>query len=404
MKRINLFTTPLLILVGWLLASCDKSSSTTPDEVSLKVETTKLELAVGETAQIKYTVTPSDARLSCTSSRPDIATVSETGLVTAVSEGVAEILIQLADQRASVTVTVTQAITQELPLLEFGVLEGDALNRVKAHEASLGRTPQEVSLSEYFVLNGYVNTNLTITACIYDFSVGNLDLIQALSKESLADCEQTRAMLRACGFSTLREETTTDGRPALYGTNDDNPKIFVLLYDDPIPDYQSTLYIIFSKKIDPVVTKLHEVVPDVQDFPSLAALKSLDETQIKSFESTLGFRAWDAEKSVDGDIVFVTNEAMQAKSNISAVIYHLDTTPDGYNELRVKLNCIQSYEELNSEPFRAWLATNGFDKNIVYDAMYGQLSAFNEKGDQCVAFYDMDSECFMLGFVDADSL
>lgn len=52
----------------------------------------------------------------------------------------------------------------------------------------------------------------------------------------------------------------------------------------------------------------------------------------------------------------------------------------------------------------AWLATNGFDKNIVYDAMYGQLSAFNEKGDQCVAFYDMDSECFMLGFVDADSL
>ncbi len=50
------------------------------------------------------------------------------------------------------------------------------------------------------------------------------------------------------------------------------------------------------------------------------------------------------------------------------------------------------------------IRTNGFDKNIVYDAMYGQLSAFNEKGDQCVAFYDMDSECFMLGFVDADSL
>ena len=404
MKRINLFTIPLLILVGWLLASCDKSSSTTPDEVSLKVETTKLELAVGETAQIKYTVTPSDARLSCTSSRPDIATVSETGLVTAVSEGVAEILIQLADQRASVTVTVTQAITQELPLLEFGALEGDALNRVKAHEASLGRTPQEVSLSEYFVLNGYVNTNLTITACIYDFSVGNLDLIQALSKESLADCEQTRAMLRACGFSTLREETTTDGRRALYGTKDDDPEIFVLLYDDPIPDYQSTLYIIFSKKVDPTVTKLHEIMPNAQDFPSLAALNSLDESQIKSFESTLGFRAWDAEMSVDGDIVFVTKEAMQAKSNIGTAIYHLDTAPDGYSELRVKLNCIQSYGDLNSEPFKAWLATNGFDKNIAYDAMYGQLSAFNERGDQCVAFYDMDNECFMLGFVNAAPL
>ena len=76
----------------------------------------------------------------------------------------------------------------------------------------------------------------------------------------------------------------------------------------------------------------------------------------------------------------------------------------GYNDLRVKLNCIQSYEELNSAPFRAWLATNGFDKNIVYDDMYGQLSAFNEKGDQCVAFYDIDGECFMLAFVDADSL
>lgn len=403
MKRINLFSIPLLILVGWLLASCDKSSSTTPDEVSLTVETTTLELAVGETAQIKYTVTPSDAHLSCTSSRPDIATVSETGLVTAVAEGATEILIQLADQSASIKVTVTQAITQELPLLEFGVLEGDALNRVKAHEASLGRTPQEVSLSEYFVLNGYVNTNLTITACIYDFSVGNLDLIQALSKESLADCEQTRAMLRACGFSTLREETTTDGRRALYGTNDDDPEIFVLLYDDPIPDYQSTLYIIFSKKVEPVVTKLHEIMPNAQDFPSLAALNSLDESQIKSFESTLGFRAWDAEMSVDGDIVFVTKEAMQAKSNIGTAIYHLDTAPDGYSELRVKLNCIQSYGDLNSEPFKAWLATNGFDKNIAYDAMYGQLSAFNERGDQCVAFYDMDNECFMLGFV-ANSL
>lgn len=52
----------------------------------------------------------------------------------------------------------------------------------------------------------------------------------------------------------------------------------------------------------------------------------------------------------------------------------------------------------------AWLANNGFDKNIVYDAMYGQLSAFNERGDPCVAFYDIDGECFMLGFVDADSL
>lgn len=404
MKRIALFTIPLLLLVGWLLASCDKSSSTTPDEVSLTVETTTLELAVGETAQIKYTVTPSDARISCTSSRPDIATVSETGLVTAVAEGVTEILIQLADQSASVKVTVTKAVTQELPLLEFGAFEGDALSRVKDHEASLGRTPQEVSLSEYFVLNGYVNTNLTITACIYDFSVGNLDLIQALSKESLADCEQTRAMLRAYGFSTLREDATTDGRRALYGTKDDDPEIFVLLYDDPIPDYQSTLYIIFSKKVDPTVTKLHEIMPNAQDFPSLAALNSLNESQIKSFESTLGFRAWDAEMSVDGDIVFVTKEEMQAKSNIGTAIYHLDTAPDGYSELRVKLNCIRSYEDLNSEPFKAWLATNGFDKNIVYDAMYGQLSAFNERGDQCVAFYDMNNECFMLGFVNSDSL
>ena len=404
MKRIDLFTIPLLLLVGWLLASCDKSSSTTPDEVSLTVETTTLELAVGETAQIKYTVTPSDARISCTSSRPDIATVSETGLVTAVAEGVTEILIQLADQSASVKVTVTKALTQELPLLEFGALEGDALSRVKDHEASLGRTPQEVSLSEYFVLDGYVNTNLTTTACIYEFSVGNLDLIQALSKESLADCKQTRAMLRACGFSTLREEKTTDGRLALYGTKDDDPEIFVLLYDDPIPDYQSTLYIIFSKKVDPTVTKLHEIVPNAQDFPSLAALNSLDESQIKSFESTLGFRAWNAEMSVDGDIAFVTKEEMQAKSNIGTAIYHLDTTPDGYNELRVKLNCIQSYEDLNSEPFKAWLATNGFDKELYYDGMYGQLFASNERGDQCVAFYDIDNECFMLGFVDASSI
>lgn len=404
MKRIDLFSIPLLLLVGWLLTSCDESSSTTLDEVSLNVETTTLELAVGETAQIKYTVTPSNAQISCTSSRPDVATVSETGLVTAVAEGSAEILIQLADHRAAISVTVSKAFTQELPLLEFGTLEGDAKNRVKAHEASLGRTPQEVSLSEYFVLDGYVNTNLTITACVYEFSVENLDLIQALSKETLADCEQTRNMLRACGFSTLREETTMDGRPALYGTKDDDPRIFVLLYDDPNPTYQSTLYIIFSKKIDLSVTKLHEIVPDAIDFPSLAALNSQDESQIKSFESTQGFRDWSAEMSVDGDIVFVTKKAMQAKSNISAVIYHLDTTLDGYNDLRVKLNCIQSYEDLNSEPFRAWLAANGFDKELHYDGMYGQLSASNEKGDQCVAFYSADNECFMLAFVAADSL
>lgn len=112
MKTKDLFAA---IAVLPALASCGG----TEKEISAKdiiLEETEFNMTVGETRQIKAEILPqntTDTILLFDSSAPDIASVSENGLVTALSEGEAAIRVSAGEKHALCNVTV-QCIPAEI--------------------------------------------------------------------------------------------------------------------------------------------------------------------------------------------------------------------------------------------------------------------------------------------------
>jgi len=74
----------------------------------LKAEIDKKTLGIGETAQITATVTPEGALVEYASLDEAVATVDDKGVVTAVGEGSADILVCSGDKIETITVTVTK--------------------------------------------------------------------------------------------------------------------------------------------------------------------------------------------------------------------------------------------------------------------------------------------------------
>ena len=96
----------------------------------IAVDPTELSLEEGETADLKATVTPSDATdptVTWTSSNPEIATVSEQGKVTAFKAGNAVITAKAGDKTADCSVTVkekfipVESISLDYTTLELGL-------------------------------------------------------------------------------------------------------------------------------------------------------------------------------------------------------------------------------------------------------------------------------------------
>ena len=158
------------------------------------------------------------------SDKTEIATVDAQGVVTAIAAGSATITLAAAGQEAQVAVTVTdngggktpQGLN-ELPILNFNPEYnfGDGLisdPEILDHEAQLGRVSQPITIGtdEYgqaiTITNSFVNTDLTITAVAYRLATEDgEDAILALSKESIADCPKTLAMLAEYGFTSLQD-------------------------------------------------------------------------------------------------------------------------------------------------------------------------------------------------------
>lgn len=86
MKK-KIFLLPLLALI---LAGCGGSQ---PTELTVVAANNKTQVVVGETVQLSVEMTPSNAKkdVTWTTSKEDVATVSEAGLVTAVKAGAARI-------------------------------------------------------------------------------------------------------------------------------------------------------------------------------------------------------------------------------------------------------------------------------------------------------------------------
>ena len=93
-------TIPLLVAMSFVM-SCSQTEVSS-ENVSIVLNINSIKLSVGETYQLNATVRPDNAQAIVWSSvNADICSVSETGLVTAVSPGETLIVAKVADNSAS---------------------------------------------------------------------------------------------------------------------------------------------------------------------------------------------------------------------------------------------------------------------------------------------------------------
>ncbi len=103
---------------------------TTNSVTSVQLDVNKLVLPINETYQLKVTVLPEDAidkRCFFKSSNPSVATVSETGVITAISEGVAQILVTTQDAKKTATCEVT--VTTPIDTIYFDPWQYQTINK-----------------------------------------------------------------------------------------------------------------------------------------------------------------------------------------------------------------------------------------------------------------------------------
>ncbi len=111
-----------------LTATCDVTVQTSI--TSIAVSSTSKKMEVNQTAQLTATVTPADAteKVQWTSSNTDVATVNDTGLVTAKTSGTVTITVKNANGTKSATCVVDvtkQVSTSESYVGYYADIEGD---------------------------------------------------------------------------------------------------------------------------------------------------------------------------------------------------------------------------------------------------------------------------------------
>lgn len=415
MKQIIYLIAALALLVG--VSSCKTDCleiSPDPVETDLTVTTPEIKIKKGEKATIGYTVTPKETKVTFESASPEVATVSETGEVTALLMGQTTITLTAGDKKATCEVIVEDdpaSVTQELPLLKFSAKFNKDLHvtdpEVLAYEKKLGRVETGIAFTNHQNFLGFVNTELsTITGVLYGLRAPKAaDIIAAYSKESLSQCVRTKAMLNKLGFKDFKEGLiSVDNRdePMLSATKEDDPDIYVRLYNDPKPELNSILYIEFGKRLppDPIKTK-HPIIPDAKDFPSLTDFATLNADKIKTFESNLGLRLFDSQK-FDKDknkLYFNTSEANIAKSNIEYVSYLLTPPLMPPVFISCRLLCVGSQEDVESQEMKNYLKANGFDQKYeITKDQDKELHVYNAQGDKCVVAirtYEKSPICVM---------
>ena len=391
--------TSIIVHVGDKQATCPVSvvAKEAPVETVLTITTPEITVQKGEKATIGYTVTPQETTVTFESDTPEVATVSETGEVTGLLMGYATITLKANDKSATCTVIVEDDpanIKQEMPLLKFSAKYNKELHitdpEVLAYEKALGRTEQGIDFTNHQNFLGFVNTNLTtITGVLYGLRAkGVADYIVGYSKENLDECPRTKAMLNKLGFKDFKETVVAvDDRQekALVAVCDNDPEVSVTIYNDPNPKLKSILYVQFAKQLppDPIQTK-HAILTDAKDFPSVTDFATLDPDKIKAFESNLGLRTYDDQKSATGTtLYFNTKEDMIAKSNIEYVSYLLEPPLFPPVFINCRLLCVGSQDDLESEELKSYLKANGFDQNYKITE-YKEVEVYNAQGDQCV--------------------
>lgn len=381
--------------VGDLKEKCVVTVSNSAPKVTLTVDPPALTIEKGKTAQIKYTVTPADTPVTFTSDKTDIATVDATGLVTAVAAGSATITVDAPGQEAQVAVTVTEVgggtVTQgnELPLLMFEATlgaNGITTQAVLDHEAKVGRTAQPFKFWDQGPFKGgFVNKDLTIVGAIYGLSFKDLGeyVLPAFSKETLADCPKTMAMLKEYGFTKFTDGKDKDNNPFKKSVCDTDPTVYVEMFDDPNAEVGSTLMLLFAKPMPPKkdLDIEHAILPAVKDFPSWEAFITGDMAKMKEFEANLGFRDYTPGESDEAqkNLSFDTPDGKMAQTNFYWV-YYVTTPESGTKFIDCQVNFIKSVKDLKDPKIKEWFTANGYGKDFFVDTDNGYASGKDATG------------------------
>ena len=394
---------PLLLvtlIVTLLMSACSTPTPTPPTPeppkpTTITVSPESLTLIVGKSEQLSVVVSPEEVAVTYQSKDPAIATVDAQGLVTGVAVGETTVIVQAGEATKSVPVMVEEApiqVPQELPMLKFGIPRKDYERiedaEVIAYEGKLGRTQQEVD----FRPSGFYGEGLTtIPAVVYAIPIADdADLILAYSKESVADCKRTKAMLYQLGFGQVEEAEVSnylgDVKKGLRATLKNDPSVTVSMMDMPNEELGTIMFMEFAKRVNsnPLVQAKHEILPDAKDFPSLDALRTKDIEQFKAFEEKLALRTYRRNESPkDTHLFFRTEVDNIEKTNLEYAFYVApDKKADGFGLIITELLCLSSERDLRSLEFKQYLATNGFDQNysISDDNV---LDVYNAHGDRC---------------------
>lgn len=265
------------------------------------------------------------------------------------------------------------------------------------NEKALGRTPTALALQGKR-FRGFANTDLaTIPGVIYDLESGQHLMIVAFSKETVTSCPKTQQMISDMGFGDF-SQGTHDGVSTLTAVKHDDPKISVLLLDEPNAELQTTLQVRFLYDNRPSggdeVQKSHDVIIEALDFPSYEQLITKDKGKIKQFEKSLGLREFNSLYSGDTKLQFDTKESQLSKSNFHYVRYTFGQYAGLY--IMCRLNCLSNDTDLRSDALKSWLARNGFDKGYHYDKTYRSISVKNDDGVKCDVLFDADLKQYLL--------
>ena len=374
----------LLMVVG--LGSCKKDKNEpTAEPTKITLDASTLTLQVGESKQLKAIVLPKDQKFTVDykSDKPEVATVNDKGLVTAVAEGTAKVTATVGKLSAECIVTVTKkggtggSTTQgnELPLLKFEI-ESDEDADVLAHENKIGRVAEEkVMIGEQGPFPGFANKDLTIPAVVYGLGFNNGALvIAAVAKEPMENCPKTTAMLAEYGFTNLEDGTMDDGTPYKAAIKDDNKNIFVRLTDLPRKDgYGATMQIMFVKLPEKKDIEIaHPVIPNVKDFPDYKTFMTGDVAKMKEFETKLGFREFYAKESNEAqkNLMFITPETAMAQSNFGLVFY-VSTPTSGEPFINSLVNFIRNANDFDDPKLKEWFTANGYGEQFTANSQNG---------------------------------
>lgn len=140
--------------------------------------------------------------------------------------------------------------------------------------------------------------------------------------------------------------------------------------------------LLFSKPMPKQdIQTFHDILPNAKDFPSYTTVLTKDIAKIKEFETTLGLREYNAEKSKEDlkNLIFLTKEASIPQSNF-LLAYYVCTPEKGTPFINNVVNCIKNEQDFEDSKLKEWFTTNGYGNNFEASAAKGYALGFDATG------------------------